>query len=53
MLMLYFCAASRSGRLTGVVSPETVDEVAKRVVTLGTEPEAPSQTKTSEKGGKK
>ncbi|EFJ51027.1 hypothetical protein VOLCADRAFT_120532 [Volvox carteri f. nagariensis] len=41
------------GRLTGVVSPETVDEVAKRVTTMGTEPEAPGPVKSTVVGGKK
>ncbi|GLI58674.1 hypothetical protein VaNZ11_000417 [Volvox africanus] len=41
------------GRLTGVVSPETVHEVAKRVTTLGTEPEAPGPVRPSGKDMKK
>ncbi|KAG2445728.1 hypothetical protein HXX76_000334 [Chlamydomonas incerta] len=42
-----------AGRLHGVVSPETVDEVARRVATLGTEPEAAGPAGGKKKGGKK
>ncbi len=42
------------GRLHGLVSPENVDEVARRVATLGTEPEAAGPAAGGKKkGGKK
>lgn len=47
----YFAAPT--GRLHGVVSPETVDEVARRVATLGTEPESAGPAGAKKKGGKK
>ncbi|GFR43547.1 hypothetical protein Agub_g4640 [Astrephomene gubernaculifera] len=42
-----------AGRLQGVVSPDTVEEVARRVATLGTEPEVPGPAKSGGKGRKK
>ncbi|KXZ43312.1 hypothetical protein GPECTOR_94g634 [Gonium pectorale] len=42
-----------AGRLAGVVSPESVDEVARRVANLGTEAEAPAPSKEKRKGGKR
>ncbi|GLC44094.1 hypothetical protein PLESTB_000929900 [Pleodorina starrii] len=42
-----------AGMLAGVVSPDTVDEVARRVATLGTEPEAPPPTMAGKQGRKK
>ncbi|PNH09613.1 hypothetical protein TSOC_003760 [Tetrabaena socialis] len=41
-----------AGRLHGVVSPDTVEEVARRVATLGSEPES-SGPVARKKGGKK
>ncbi|KAG2485856.1 hypothetical protein HYH03_015439 [Edaphochlamys debaryana] len=42
-----------AGRLQGVVSPDTVEEVARRVATLGSEPESSGAAKDKKKGGKK